>query len=167
MRMRWPLPEKPRKYRLPLPRWPASGQPLFWQQKCSIGCWLAVCIAPTPCPRWPCRVTPPFSFYPPLSALLRHHLIGLGVDNSVASLSGGSDIPPTFVADRRSAERAAWQPAMSYRRLASTGGPEPRNPGPALLSPAGSCRIAPPYCFPAPLTGAELPGDRKRQHRHT
>src|SRR5262245_19242530 len=75
MRMRWPLPEKPRKYRLPLPRWPASGQPLFWQQKCSIGCWLAVCIAPTPCPRWPCRVTPPFSFYPPLSALLRHHQI--------------------------------------------------------------------------------------------
>src|SRR5262252_3881312 len=45
MRMRWPLPEKPRKYRLPLPRWPASGQALFWQQKCSIGCWWAACIA--------------------------------------------------------------------------------------------------------------------------
>src|SRR5262245_39016387 len=45
MRMRWPLPEKPRKYRLPLPRWLASGQALFWQQKCSIGCWWAACIA--------------------------------------------------------------------------------------------------------------------------
>src|SRR5215217_430845 len=37
MRIRWPLPDQPRKYRLPPPRLPASGQSLFWQQKSSIG----------------------------------------------------------------------------------------------------------------------------------
>src|SRR5437763_1415639 len=38
MRIRLPLPDQPRKYTLPAPRFPASGHSLFWQQKCSIGC---------------------------------------------------------------------------------------------------------------------------------
>src|SRR3954451_23011607 len=47
MRMRWPRPDQPRKYRLPPPRLPPSGQSVFWQQKCSIGCcWSADMVQP-------------------------------------------------------------------------------------------------------------------------
>src|SRR5215471_3979495 len=74
MRMRWPRPDQPRKYRLPRPRLPWSGQSLFWQQKCSMGCcWSADIIQLLDHPGLGDSSLLPYSTHR-LCALSRHYL---------------------------------------------------------------------------------------------